>query len=458
MLTSPFLEQTADVAITVTCDEESATFQAHRLVVAAASPVLAKLLYPSSSELAGLVEEKVSEIPITGVHPSIFRTAWISCYTTGFPVDVKDVKELMRVANMYDMAALKHACLETLKGDMRVDNALELFDLAHSITGEEYFGSAFIRENAEEVFDTNYFLRLAPERLNLLLKDSQLSLDEQVLFSRVMEWSRAECKRQSLTPSPENMRKMLGDVVFSLRLPTLTLGDVAVFVQPSSVLTTDELCELYRYISSKKKKSVSCRFLTDARSGRIDCKDSELLTREYKDALFTMFSSPRKVTLDLMYRGSRDGFNAASFHGRCDRRGATLVVAKARNTKHVFGAYTDQSWHSNSQYVNCRGWLVSFANNFNKIVKLVASAGNTVVTNAMYCHPGYGPTFGGGHDLHISNGMDSTSNYCNPSTFRTVLGPDNKPTVGINVDNTLLAGSYNWTVEELEVFLVTIKA
>ena len=70
----------------------------------------------------------------------------------------------------------------------------------------------------------------------------------------------------------------------------------------------------------------------------------------------------------------------------------------------------------------------------------------------MYCNPSYGPTFGAGHDLHISNdfGMGSCSN----------LGHNYSPIVGAYGSaeaNNHLAGAYNFAVKEMEVLSVEFE-
>ncbi len=47
----------------------------------------------------------------------------------------------------------------------------------------------------------------------------------------------------------------------------------------------------------------------------------------------------------LLYRGSRDGFEANDFHKKCDNQGKTICLIKASNGK-VFGGYADMSWKS----------------------------------------------------------------------------------------------------------------
>ena len=65
--------------------------------------------------------------------------------------------------------------------------------------------------------------------------------------------------------------------------------------------------------------------------------------------------------------------------------------------------------------------------------------------NGIYCNSGYGPAFGGGHDLCIANVANTNSNsYSNLNT--TYESPPHvTPT-------TFLAGNKNFVVNEVEVF------
>ena len=48
----------------------------------------------------------------------------------------------------------------------------------------------------------------------------------------------------------------------------------------------------------------------------------------------------------LIYRASRDGYGAAHFHSRCDRKGPTVTVVRYGNS--IFGGYTEQNWEGKS--------------------------------------------------------------------------------------------------------------
>ena len=72
----------------------------------------------------------------------------------------------------------------------------------------------------------------------------------------------------------------------------------------------------------------------------IDEVRSPLFTGDLSQLLAS--AAPRTT---LLYRGSRDGFTAQSFHLRCDGRPHTICVIKD-DQNNVFGGYTDVPWTS----------------------------------------------------------------------------------------------------------------
>ncbi len=65
---------------------------------------------------------------------------------------------------------------------------------------------------------------------------------------------------------------------------------------------------------------------------------------------------------------------------------------------------------------------------------------------ATYHNPGYGPTFGEGHDLHITDN-------CNLNTNSFAKG-FSYPLPNYNTGGDWMLGSYIFRVSEIEVFLV----
>ena len=99
-----------------------------------------------------------------------------------------------------------------------------------------------------------------------------------------------------------------------------------------------------------------------------------------------------------------------------------------------------------------RGWtrsnvssLFSLRNNEN-LAPFIANVRPGNEQYAVYCHPGYGPTFGGNHDIYIAdNANGNRQSYSNLVYYQVPPGT--------RKSDALLAGSYNFTPTEIEVFM-----
>jgi len=65
---------------------------------------------------------------------------------------------------------------------------------------------------------------------------------------------------------------------------------------------------------------------------------------------------------------------------------------------------------------------------------------------AIYKTPRYGPSFGYGHDIYIANNANSNTNS------HTRFGYSYSVPSGVQDRKTLLAGTYKFTPDEVEVF------
>jgi hypothetical protein len=69
---------------------------------------------------------------------------------------------------------------------------------------------------------------------------------------------------------------------------------------------------------------------------------------------------------------------------------------------------------------------------------------------ALYTKPTYGPTFGGGHDIHIANNSNAnTGSYTN---FDHSYQAPSGYSYGSTKARNLLAGTYRFTPNEVETF------
>jgi len=118
---------------------------------------------------------------------------------------------------------------------------------------------------------------------------------------------------------------------------------------------------------------------------------------------------------NLLYRASKDGFGAHNFHAKCDHKPNTLTIIKSENGN-VFGGFTALTWDGADWKQDTASFLFSLINNDKTPVKMNVA----INPDAICCHSSYGPTFGGGHDLHICDKSNEVGNsYSNPRSFLT---------------------------------------
>lgn len=167
-----------------------------------------------------------------------------------------------------------------------------------------------------------------------------------------------------------------------------------------------------------------------------------LLSVEQK-AKLSEFCGNTQQKWELLYKASRDGFDANTFHNRCDNKGRTITIIQSTKN-YLFGGYTSVPWTSLGNYaVDSNAFLFTLTNPFNNPPTKYPIAGfNTQA--AVYHHNAYGPTFGNNYDLHVcSNSNSINSSYTNfPSTYMDTTGQGN---------NTF-TGSPNFMTTDIEIF------
>jgi hypothetical protein len=160
-------------------------------------------------------------------------------------------------------------------------------------------------------------------------------------------------------------------------------------------------------------------------------------------AIFSMF---RRKTFRLLYRGSRDGFQASDFHRLCNGHPNTLTLVRSSNDS-VFGGYSPVAWTSRNNYghdQDLKSFLFTLRNPHNLPPQMFAL---TKREYAIYDYGNYGPAFGNNNDLCVYTQCNVNNNsYSN-------LGSAYTNDTGI-AGNAVFTGAYNFTVREIEIFEV----
>ena len=153
----------------------------------------------------------------------------------------------------------------------------------------------------------------------------------------------------------------------------------------------------------------------------------------------------KEKNLTLLWRGTRDGFKATTFHRLCDGRANTLTLIKSTEGS-VFGGYTSVQWDQGGYYQHDKkAFLFSFKNPSNVPMKMKVTDPRHAVIHSV----SYGHIFGAGHDLLVSDSSDkNTDSFMH---FKSYEFPDGKN--GTEGGKFLLGNSsHKFQAEEVEVF------
>ena len=159
--------------------------------------------------------------------------------------------------------------------------------------------------------------------------------------------------RQTLTSDPNSMLAAM----FSGRHKQETTGDGSFFIDRDGThfrfilnyLRNGELI-LPEGATFLKELEAEAKFyqlqgILDALKPKEPFEESVILTNEeHRRVLKSWLPEAMKGEYRLLFRASRDGFAASTFHFQCDNEGPTVAVVKSGGN--IFGGFTEKPWAS----------------------------------------------------------------------------------------------------------------
>jgi len=160
-------------------------------------------------------------------------------------------------------------------------------------------------------------------------------------------------------------------------------------------------------------------------------------------------------SFELLYRASKDGYDATSFHEKCDDKGATLTVILSEHG-HVFGGFTKASWKDESR--RAARSVGTWREDKDAFIFLLRSNKDDVLPGSWKLKEGkheravkadrkYGPTFGYGYDIRICD-------RCNDKKDSSSQCDNNDACFTVPPDDGFLPGEFYFLVKDYEVYAV----
>ncbi|KAK8800763.1 hypothetical protein WA158_000088 [Blastocystis sp. Blastoise] len=157
----------------------------------------------------------------------------------------------------------------------------------------------------------------------------------------------------------------------------------------------------------------------------------------------------------LLYRASEHDYSAKEFHKYCDKKGETVTLIKHighNDHVNIFGGYTDQNWVSpkTGYYISTSHEFVFTLSNEHFIPPTLYNYTNSNKDYGIDCNATYGPTFGGGFDIYISDNCHINSNsYCSAFSYGTCQTTQKK-SLFVNTNNSENDNAF--LIEDYEVW------
>jgi len=264
-----------------------------------------------------------------------------------------------------------------------------------------------------------------------------------------VSWAKGQVRRAKLEDTGENKRKVLGDLLYCIRFPLMTMNDVLAHVQKIGVLTNDEMLKLFTFMGAAegKKPNVAPFQIHDRHGSKTFAGGTLLAEMKHQQALagFLPKEHQRKNWV-LVYKGKKDGMTGTSFHTKIGDKTPSLSVIKSTNGN-IFGGFTTQAWSgaAGGYKHDSKAFLFSLVN---KLTKKPLRWRASDTTHSISCSPTVGPTFGGGHNIYCAPSFNTNSNYCN-CPYNSYTLED----TSVVDSQTLFAGAYNWTMDDIEVYV-----
>ena len=152
-------------------------------------------------------------------------------------------------------------------------------------------------------------------------------------------------------------------------------------------------------------------------------------------------------SMKLLYRGTKDGMNADTFHNKCDNQDKTLTLIK-NDKGNIFGGYASIPWKSSGNWQNAPECFIFTLTNIHgtEPTKFQSKKKGCEVGH----YSGNGPLFGDNRDIFfysnfVEGGCSPYSNF--PANYEDVLGKGKSIFTG-EFDNN----KTKFKIKEIEIF------
>lgn len=238
----------ADIKFIVGTPGSTQVIPAHKYVLATGSSVFYAMFY------GGLAECK-EEIEVPDVEPLAFLTLLKYLYCDEIQLEADTVLATLYVAKKYIVPHLARACVTYLETSLTAKNACLLLSQSRLFEEPDLMQRCWevIDAQAEMALKSEGFVEIDMSTLELVLSRETLNCKEMNLLEAALSWAAAECARKEIEPTPQNKRTALGNALYLIRIPTMSLEEFANGAAQKGILTQEETINIFFHFTATNK-------------------------------------------------------------------------------------------------------------------------------------------------------------------------------------------------------------
>ena len=207
-------------------------------------------------------------------------------YTDNIGVRTSNVNGLMYASEKYMLDVIKNECKKFLTVNINDDKACMVLQSAHNFHLEDLQKHAlqFIFSHGKSCLESTSFFGLFSGYVKLIIQSDNLVCREEIIYQKMIQWAQQQCrkeqhvtgndeqhvtgnddqhvisndkqhmtaiKEQHMTANDEQLRKVLGDLIYLIRFPVMECKYFTNEVSTKNVLTAEEKVEIFQSFHDK---------------------------------------------------------------------------------------------------------------------------------------------------------------------------------------------------------------
>ena len=276
---------------TFVCDDTR--FPVHKFVLASSSSVFYSMFF-------GALAETKQELDLSDFGDGERILEFLQfLYTYDVSLDWNNVFQILNLAKCYMIESLQKKCTTFIEESVSMDDALHALQqcLIYDEKSTVDRCLKLISEKAAQIIKLDAFLDLGMNSLKEILKLDTLKVKEIDLFLAVDKWCEHRLKKEEKQASVQAKQEMLGDAIYLIRFPTMSLQDFGKYCSMSGLLTSEQVAHVLHYLS------LECNDLQETFLERIPFSN---ILRHQRREISACRMGPSCVRRSWSYGGSLD--------------------------------------------------------------------------------------------------------------------------------------------------------